>query len=153
MLVSVKGHIVSKETMPSAPRLDARWIRKRDPTELNASLGALARTFLPAWHLDVHAHRAALTEIVRESTEAVGATKVKLHKPYVSFEVVAISRLRSRFLKRKSHFLILVRVRILRVWLVIINSLSFIITLLLVDLKLDLDFKKTHLGSNCHDYA
>ena len=47
VLVSVRGHIDSKETMPRAPRLDARWIRKRDPTELTAAVGALARTPLP----------------------------------------------------------------------------------------------------------
>ena len=87
--------------MPSAPRLDARWIRKRDPTELTAAFGALARSSLPAWHLDVHAHRAPLTTIVRDATEAVGSQKVKLHKPYVSLEIGAISRLRSRLLNRK----------------------------------------------------
>ena len=65
LFVLVKGYIVSNETMPSSPRLDARWICKRDPIELNAAFGALARTSLLAWHFDVHAHRAALTQIVR----------------------------------------------------------------------------------------
>ena len=101
VLVSVRGHIDSRESVSRAPRLDAHWIWKRDPTELSAALTALASAFLLAWHLDVHAHRPALIQIVKEATEAVKSQKVKILKPYVSFEVVAISRLRACLLNRR----------------------------------------------------
>ena len=78
------GHIDSRESVSRAPRLDARLIRKRDPTELSVAFSALASACLPAWHLDVHAHRAALITIVREATEAVKSQKVRIIKPYVS---------------------------------------------------------------------
>ena len=86
---------MSKKALEKTPRLDKRWIQSRVEEEIHQAVQYVESMQVPHWTLDQHEHRNELTKMIHAATQGVATKKIKPMKPYVTDEILEVSKHRT----------------------------------------------------------